>query len=284
MTTRGAALAAGRARLAAAGLDAVALEARILLCHAIGCTPEVLVGWPERPVEAAEAATYDALLVRRAAREPIAHLVGHREFWGLSFRVSPATLVPRPDSETLIEAALSGGSGGPPPARILDIGTGTGCLLISLLRELPGATGVGIDIVPAALDLARANSVALGVADRSAWLLPPGAAGGRFDLVLANLPYVPTAEIATLDPDVRDWEPASALDGGADGLDVFRQVLPRLPTWLASDGRALLEIGPGQAAAVEAIAVPLGLAPVRRWRDLAGIERVIELAIGAKCA
>ena len=126
--------------------------------------------------------------------------------------------------------------------------------------------------------------MALGVADRSAWLLPPGAAGGRFDLVLANLPYVPTAEIATLDPDVRDWEPASALDGGADGLDVFRQVLPRLPTWLASDGRALLEIGPGQAAAVEAIAVPLGLAPVRRWRDLAGIERVIELAIGAKCA
>ncbi len=268
MTTRGAALAAGRARLAAAGLDAAAMEARILRCHALGCTPEVLVGWPERPVEAAQAAAYDALLVRRAAREPIAYLVGRREFWGLSFRVSPATLVPRADSETLIEAALSGGADAPPPARILDIGTGTGCLLISVLRELPDATGVGIDIVPAALDLARANAGALGVADRSAWLLPTVPADGRYDLVLANLPYVPTAEIATLDPDVRDWEPASALDGGADGLEVFRQVLPRLPALLARDGRALLEIGLGQAASVEAIAGALGLAPRRRWRDL----------------
>jgi len=239
------------------------------------------VGWPERPIGSAEMAAYDALLARRVAREPIAHLVGRREFWGLSFRVSPATLVPRPDSETLIEAALGGSPDARPPSRILDVGTGTGCLLISLLRELPGATGVGIDIVPAALELACANATALGVGERSAWLLAPDAVRGRFDLVLANLPYIPTAEIARLDPDVRDWEPASALDGGADGLEVFREVLARLPASLAPGGRTLLEIGLGQAAAVEDIALSLGLAPVRRWRDLSGIERVVELAVPA---
>jgi release factor glutamine methyltransferase len=277
MTTRGGALAAGRARLAAAGLESAALEARILLCHVLGCGPEALVGWPERAVASEQVAAFEALVARRARREPVAHLVGRREFWGLEFRVSPATLVPRPDSETLVEAALDGIADRGAPLRILDVGTGTGCLLIALLRELPAARGVGVDVAPAALALARDNAVALSVASRVRWSPDLPAAGDRFDLVVANLPYVARADLASLEPDVRDWEPASALDGGPDGLDVFRAVLPALPPLLAPRGRVLLEVGRGQAEDVEHVGAAAGLVARGRRRDLAGIERVVEL-------
>lgn len=279
MTTRGTALAAARARLTAARIDGAALDARVLLCHVLGCGPEALVGWPEAPIAEAEARAYAALVERRACHAPVAHLVGHREFWGLSFQVSRATLIPRPDSETLVEAALAGSPGLAAPRRILDIGTGTGCLLIALLDALPGSTGMGLDIVPDALELAAANALRLGVSARARWCLgavPDGEA--PFDLVVANLPYIPHAELATLAPDVVLYEPASALDGGIDGLDVFRAVLPGLPTQLVPGGRVFLEIGAGQAQAVEDVARDVvGLSHVRRWRDLAGLDRVIEL-------
>lgn len=279
MTTLGGALAAARARLISAGIEGAALDARVLLCHVLACGPEILVGWPERALAPADAAAFHALIDRRARHEPVAHLVGRREFWGASFGVSPATLVPRPDSETLVEAALGGIVARAAPLDILDIGTGTGCLLISLLRELPAATGTGVDIVPAALDLACANAAALGVSARARWTADLPGPEARFGLVVANLPYIPRAELAGLAPDVRDYEPASALDGGPDGLDAFRAVLPRLNDLVAPGARILLEVGQGQAGAVEAIAGACGLEAVRRWRDLAAVDRVVELRI-----
>lgn len=278
MTTRGAALAAARARLTAAGVDGAALDARVLLCHVLGCGPETLVGWPERPMGDDEARRLDELVGRRTRREPVAYLVGSREFWGLPFHVSPATLIPRPDSETLVEAALDGVPDRLTRLRILDVGTGTGCLLIAVLRECPAAIGVGVDVVPAALDLARRNADDLGVAARAAWVADLDSAGAGFDLAIANLPYIPSGDLAGLDDDVRRHEPVSALDGGRDGLDVFRAVLPMLPARLVPGGRVLLEVGAGQAPAVEALAAGLpGLELRRRWRDLAGVERVVEL-------
>lgn len=281
MTTLGDALAAARARLAAAGIAGAALDARVLLCHVLDCGPEILAGWPERALAPAHAAAFDVLIGRRARHEPVAHLTGRREFWGASFQVSPATLIPRPDSETLVEAALGGGVARAAPLDILDVGTGTGCLLISLLRELPAATGTGVDIVPAALDLARANAAALGVGARARWSADLPGPDVLFGLVVANLPYIPRAELAGLAPDVRDYEPSSALDGGPDGLDAFRAVLPRLHGMLAPDARILLEVGQGQAGAVEAVAGAAGFEVARRWRDLAAVDRVVELRVRA---
>ncbi|MFM8988184.1 MAG: peptide chain release factor N(5)-glutamine methyltransferase, partial [Alphaproteobacteria bacterium] len=275
MSSVGEALAAARRLLAEAGSPAAALEARLLLAHATGTRQETLLGWPERDVPAAAHAAFDALVARRARREPFAHLVGTREFWGLPFAVSPATLVPRPDSETLVEAALGFVRDRAGTPRLLDIGTGSGCLLLSLLHELPAATGLGIDIVPAALELATANAAALGLASRVRWRLgeawEPGDAPA--DIVVANLPYIPEGEIAALEPEVALHEPASALSGGPDGLDAFRAILPLLPRILAPDGRAFLEVGAGQADAVEAIAARVeGLRAMARRHDLAGVE------------
>jgi release factor glutamine methyltransferase len=219
---------------------------------------------------------YEALIGRRARREPVAHLLGAREFWGLPFRVSPATLVPRPDSETVVEAALAQVGDRKTALTIVDVGTGTGCLLLALLHELPNASGIGIDLPPV-LDLAVANAQALGLAARARFVGTDGlAAVPPADIVVANLPYIPSADIAMLEPEVALYEPRTALDGGAEGLDVFRMLAPRLPGLLRPAAGAYLEVGAGQASAVEALFSRIsGLEITGRVSDLAGMERVV---------
>ncbi len=271
----GEALAATRARLGAAGIDSAALDARLLVAHAADVTPELLVGWPETALAPDAASRLDALVARRAAREPVARLIGVREFWSLRFAVSGATLVPRPETETLVEAALAAM---PAPARILDLGTGTGCVLLALLSERPAATGLGIDLAPDAVALARVNAERLGLAARATFRRGDWLDGveGAFDLIVANPPYVASGELAGLMEDVRDHEPALALDGGPDGLAAYRAIAAGLARVLAPDGAALFEVGARQAAAVEDVLAAAGLVPAGRRRDLAGIERVVE--------
>lgn len=260
-------------------LDGVAenprLESRLLLAHALGLTQNDLIRDPARQIETTD---FAALLHRRIAHEPFALIVGHREFWSLNFQVSPATLIPRPDSETLIDAALAAFAGRPSPKTILDLGTGTGCLLLALLTEFPSAFGIGLDCAPEAAALAKSNAVQLGLADRSAfvasdWTNP---ISGRFDLIISNPPYVPSAEIDTLMPEVAHHEPRSALDGGPDGYNAYRTIVRTLGPHLAGNGVAILELGFGQAKCVIDLARDAGFDPSVRL-DLAKIPRAIVL-------
>jgi release factor glutamine methyltransferase len=275
MTTVSVALHDGAARLRAAGIDSPRLEARLLLTHALATTMEALLRDPNAPIDAA---AYAALVARRAAREPLALITGRREFWSLNLAVSPATLIPRADSETLIEATLAAFPDRTQVQRILDLGTGTGCLLLAALSEFPAAFGVGTDRSPAAVRLARDNAAMLGMASRAAFVCADWAAAlsARFDLILANPPYIPTAELATLMPEVAGHEPASALDGGPDGLNAYRQILLQLPGRLAVGGAAMVEVGMGQDAAVAALAAKAGFGAHPR-ADLAGINRALVL-------
>jgi release factor glutamine methyltransferase len=264
----------------AAQLDGTAdnprLEARLLLAHALSLTQNDLIREPARSVDPDP---YHALLARRTAHEPLALITGHREFWSLDFLVSPATLIPRPDSETLVEAALAAFAGRQPPRTILDLGTGTGCLLLALLTEFPSAFGIGLDLAPAAAVLAATNATRLGLADRSAfsaadWTNP---ITGQFDLIVSNPPYIPGPDIATLMPEVAQHEPHAALHGGADGYDAYRTIVPHLSDHLMPNGIAVLELGQGQANFVEKIARSAGFQTSRRL-DLARITRAIVLA------
>jgi release factor glutamine methyltransferase len=221
---------------------------------------------------------YQPLLLRRAAREPLALITGRREFWSLPFAVSPATLIPRADSETLLEAALALFRDRGSVARILDLGTGTGCLLLAALTEFPAAFGVGVDLAPEAARLAAGNAATLGLAARAAFLVGDWAAplDGRFDLILCNPPYIEAAAIPTLMQDVWQYEPPSALDGGPDGLDAYRRIIPALADLLSPSGAAVLEVGQGQAEMVAAAAQGAGLVAAPR-ADLAGIPRALVL-------
>jgi len=267
------ALRLGAARLATAGVDNPRLDARLLLARAAGLSQAALLADPNRPVDPD---SYEVLLARRLAREPVAYILGTQEFWSLPFLVSPSTLIPRADSETVVEAALAAQ---PAPRRVLDLGTGTGCLLLAVLHERPGAWGLGVDRAPDAAILARANAIALGLTSRAAVLVGDWAAAlaGTFDLILSNPPYVASAEMATLQPEVGRWEPCRALDGGADGLDAYRALAAVLPGLLAADGVAVLEVGAGQATAVESMARGAGLHHSGSRRDLPGIERALVL-------
>jgi release factor glutamine methyltransferase len=250
-------------------------EARLLLAHASGLTQNDLIRDPARPVNTA---AYEQCLARRIAREPLALIVGRREFWSLPFNVSPATLIPRPDSETLIEAALTAFAGHPPPTRILDLGTGTGCLLLALLTEFPSAFGIGLDIAPAAAALALANAQQLGLAQRCAfavgdWTNP---IAGRFDLIISNPPYIRSAAIAALMPEIARYEPGTALDGGTDGYAAYRAILPLLANHLTPTGVAVLEVGAGQSTYVRELARTANLHTECR-ADLARINRAVLL-------
>ena len=224
-----------------------------------------------------EQARITDLLARRAAHEPVALITGMKEFWSLPFQVTSATLVPRPDSETLIEAVLEHCSDRQRPWRVLDLGCGSGCLLLSVLNELPNASGLGIDASDAALRVASANAVALGLADRAAFSWGDWGAGiaERFDLILSNPPYITKDDWENLDDDVRLFEPRTALVGGLDGLNPYRVIASQLGDLLAPGGMFFGEVGAGQAVEVSEILIEAGLIVAGLRRDLAGIERCL---------
>jgi release factor glutamine methyltransferase len=261
-------------QLSETGCDTPALDARLLLQAAAGLTREDLILYPERKVEAARADDFRDFVARRAAREPVSRILGEREFYGRAFRVTPAVLDPRPDTETLVDAALAVM---PRNATVLDVGTGSGAIVITLLAERPDATGTATDISAEALEVARFNAEALGVAPRlrlakGCWFEP---VDGRFDLVVSNPPYIPAGEIAHLSPDVRNFDPMTALAGGSDGLDPYREIAAGVSAHLETGGSLLVEIGAGQADDVEAIFTTAGLTPVRRHTDLGGHVRCL---------
>jgi release factor glutamine methyltransferase len=251
------------------------LEARLLVAHALGVTPTALL---RDPAASASVAALVPLVARRAAHEPLALILGHREFWSLEFAVSPATLIPRPESETLIEAAVAAFAHRDPPRRVLDLGTGTGCLLLAALSEFPAAFGIGVDRSREAAALAACNAAALHLAKRAQFVCGDwaDALDARFDLVLCNPPYIATADMDGLMPEVAGYEPRTALDGGADGFAAWRHLLPALPRLLVRDGVAVLEVGAGQAATAGKMAQQAGFAVVAR-PDLAGIPRALVL-------
>lgn len=276
--TRRAALVWGAEHLAAVGVESPRLDARLLLAAVLETAPAALLANLAARVDGPQAARFAALIARRVAREPVALILGRREFWSLDLAVSAETLVPRPESETLIEAAVAAFAGRAAPGRLLDLGTGTGCLLLAALTEFPNAFGVGVDCAPAAAALARDNAVRLELAGRAAFLAGDWAhaIAGRFDLVLANPPYIPTGDLPGLMPEVVGHEPRRALDGGPDGLAAYRAILAELPRLLQPDGTAVLELGQGQAAPVSALAAAAGLGAVTR-ADLAGTRRALIL-------
>jgi len=278
-TTVGKLLCQGAATLRAAGIEEARAEARLLLGHVLGLDAAGLLA---RRHEAVEAAPFHAAIARRAAREPLAYITGRQGFWTLDLAVSPATLIPRADSESLVEAALAALPDRDAGLRVLDLGTGTGCLLLAVLAERPRAFGIGVDLVPAAAALAAGNAARNGLADRAAFLAGDWAAAlaGRFDLVLSNPPYIESDAIAGLMPEVARHEPRSALDGGADGLAAYRHLAAILPGLLAPGGAAVLELGAGQRQAVERLAREAGLVPAGCRRDLGGIERALVLRPG----
>jgi release factor glutamine methyltransferase len=268
--------------LRAAAVEAPRLEARLLLSHAMGCRQEDLLRDPRAPVPAPAQAVFREILAARARNVPMAYLLGHEGFWTLDLLSTPATLIPRGDTETLVEAALSAFPDRTAVSRVLDLGTGTGALLLAVLSECPGAFGVGVDRSPEAAALARANAERNGLADRVAILAGDWAAAleGWFDLILSNPPYIETAAVPGLMPEVALHEPALALDGGPDGLDAYRALAAAIPRLLAPWGRAVLELGQGQQPAVEALMRAAGLRPLECRPDLGRIPRALVLGPG----
>jgi len=279
--TIGVVLADARARLAAAGIEGALLDARLLVADvAAGGMTEVM-GYPERPLGGAAQRRLRRMVERRRRREPVARILGHREFWSLNFKTGRDALIPRPDSETLVEAALNWAGDRERPYRVLDLGTGTGCLVLAVLSELPRATGLGLDISDNALAVARENARALegrlGLRGRVRFLNSDWGAGveGRFDLVLANPPYIPDGDIAVLEPEVALYEPGLALRGGVDGLDCYRRLVPRLNGLVAEGGAVFLETGAGQAGPVAGFLRENGFQSIEIKEDLAGIPRCV---------
>ena len=267
-------LAAATRRLKAAGSDTPTLDARLLLQAAAGLTREDLILGPDRALSPEQLSAFEGFVVRRERHEPVSRILGEREFYGRVFKVTSATLDPRPDTETIIEAALKLM---PKAARLLDLGTGTGAIAITLLVERPDASGVATDLSPDALAVARENAARLGVADRltllaGSWFAP---VSGGFDIILSNPPYIPAGEIAGLAPDVRNFDPALALSGGTDGLDPYRVIASGAAAHLGAGGHVLVEIGAGQADAIAAIFAAQGFEAAGRHRDLGGHDRCL---------
>jgi release factor glutamine methyltransferase len=262
--------------LRAAGLESPRAEARLLYAHALGLPRDETLGASGRPTPE-QLARFGAMVTRRAAREPSAYITGHREFWSLDFQVGPGVLVPRPETETLIEEALKLVLNRNIPLKVGDLGSGSGAILIAALREFPAAAGVGFESSGEAFHWARQNAAKLmpGRAEirQEDW----DAAQGPFDLVFSNPPYIPSAVIKSLEPEVSRYEPRAALDGGPDGLDAYRALATLLPRILKPQGHALLEIGAGQALVMEPLFQGSGLNLLKIAPDLAGIPRAVIL-------
>lgn len=305
-------------RLAEAAIDTPQLDARLLVEHALGIDRNAILTQAERSLTDDEINRIESLITRRAAHEPVGRIIGLREFWSLNFGINEATLEPRPDSECLVEAALkslktklaskntsfprkressgkclrtedsSAADAAGLDSRlrgndvsILDLGTGTGCLLLALLHELPEATGVGIDIAPRAVEQARANAVGLNLANRTEFRTGNWLEGiaEKFDAIVSNPPYIPAAAIPGLMPEVREHDPMLALDGGVDGLAAYRLLAPQLPRFLKPDGFVAFEVGAGQAQDVAEICRRNGFAHIVIHKDYSGIERCVEAQI-----
>ena len=262
-------------------MDSPELDARLLVGAALGLDLSGLIAAAARTIDAREATRIEQLAARRLSGEPVARIVGSREFWGLPFELSPATLVPRPDTETLVEAALEFAREFVPAGGLLsvaDLGTGSGAILLALLHEWPNAAGLGTDLSEAALRTARENARHLGVQDRAIFIAChyASALAGPFDLILSNPPYIGSSEIPYLSREVRDHDPHLALDGGPDGLDAYRALIPQAARLLRTGGGLMVEIGRDQGADVQHLMNESGLIvadPPRR--DLSGIARVI---------
>ncbi|TCT05895.1 release factor glutamine methyltransferase [Tepidamorphus gemmatus] len=267
-------------RLAEAGLDTARLDARVLAAAATGLDRAGLIAEGSNPADPGIAARLGAMVERRMLGEPVARIVGHKEFWSLDFLLGPESLVPRPDSETLVAAVLEEidvGPGRSAPLRIVDLGTGSGCLLVALLTELPSAFGIGVDISEATLRIACQNAHRHGVAARAGfvcgrWSEP---IAGGIDILLSNPPYIPTGEIGGLAPEVARHDPLAALDGGPDGLRAYRQILADCRRVVVAGGRVALEVGRGQADEVSKLAGAEGLRVLRIAADLATVGRVV---------
>jgi release factor glutamine methyltransferase len=264
-------------RLAEAGIDGAAREARLLLQAAADIPVSTQIAFPERRIDPAALSGFAELVARRTRREPMAHILGRREFWSLTFKVTADTLDPRPDSETLVHAVLDQVPDRSAPLQLVDFGTGTGCLLLSLLRELPNAMGLAIDASAGALAVAGENARTLGLAERASFRQGNWDDGidPAFDLVLSNPPYIPSGDIAALQPEVASFEPRLALDGGADGLEAYRCLAPAAARLLAPDGLAAFEVGSGQANSVIAIGRAAGLRHIATASDLGAMQRCV---------
>lgn len=260
-----------------AGLDSADLDARLLAGQALGLDHAALASHGERQLTDADVSAVAALTQRRLAHEPVARIIGRKEFWGLDFAVTHATLVPRPDTETVVEAALAAIPDRSLPLRIADFGTGTGALLLALLSELPNAAGVGTDLSAHALAIARDNALHLGLASRADFVACDYGAAlrGPFDLVVCNPPYIATGEIAGLDAEVRDYDPRLALDGGVSGLDGYRAVVADAGRILSPQGILVVELGAGQASSVTALMREGGIVAEGPKPDLSGHFRAL---------
>lgn len=275
--TVGAVLAATAARLRAARVASARLDARLLIAHALETDPLWVVAHPETLLDDEASSRLAALVARRERREPMSQIVGVREFWSLPFRVTADTLTPRPETETVVEAVLDAVADRDASMRILDLGTGTGCLLLSLLSEMPNARGIGIDCSEAALEVARYNSEKLGLARRAEFVSGDWGRGldGLFDVIVSNPPYIPDGDIAALEAEVSSYEPRGALAGGPDGLGCYRRMARDVVRLLAPRGVAAVEVGQGQAAGAAEIFNRAGATGNAIWRDFSGVERCV---------
>ncbi|MDO4284673.1 MAG: peptide chain release factor N(5)-glutamine methyltransferase [Eubacteriales bacterium] len=272
----------GAAMLAAAGIPEARLDARLLLEDVCGTDTQTLLAHGERPVSDSECARYEGVTARRAAREPLAYIVGEQEFMGIPFYVTPEVLIPNQDTEVLVEEAMRELSGG---MRILDLCTGSGCILLSLLRYSSGCSGVGTDLSEAALAVAERNAERMALSEQVEWRcgdLWDAVQPELFDIIVSNPPYIPTAVIGTLAPEVRSAEPYQALDGGEDGLVFYRRIIGEAARHLRIGGKLFLEIGYDQSRAVTELLREAGFLEIETRQDYGGLDRVVRAERGLK--